>query len=173
MQWMTDRENTDLLGIHHTANGRSTDTQKAYDRLVEEGEGKLTSYSIVILLDWKNKKATVKNMPWDRIKVTNHAFGVSLHSIGISVDANFETDPWEPWIEDALVSTIIAVFTEKKKDGSLRWPDLSVARIFGHSDLVKFDKRNATACPGKNLRAALPKIKKRVEDSLRKMGAHR
>ena len=172
MQWMTTRKKTDLIVLHHTANGRSTDMDAAYDRLVDEGRSRLESYSIVILLDWKAKKAPIKNMPWPRSSVTNHAFGCSLHSIGISIDANFENDPWEDWIENELVYLIVTLFDAKDEDGYL-WPDLEVRNILAHRECVKFDKRNATACNGKNFYGAMRTIIKRVEAETKKRGCYR
>lgn len=172
MQWMTTRKKTDLIVLHHTANGRSTDLDEAYDRLVDEGRNRLESYSIVILLDWKAKKAHIKNMPWSRSSVTNHAFGCSLHSMGISVDANFETDPWEDWIENELVYLICTLFEAKDEHGYL-WPDLSVSRILAHRDCVKFSPKNATACNGKHFYAAMGKILQRIEAETKKRGCYR
>lgn len=173
MQWMTERTSTEWIVLHHTTNGRSADLEKAYQRLVEEGKHRLESYSIVVLLDWTAKKALIKDMPWSRSKVTNHAFGISKKGIGISIDANFEVDAWEPWIENELVFLLVSLFEAKDTSGRFQWPELSVKRIIGHRDATRFDRRNATACPGRNFYQDLPRIIARLEAEIKKRGCYR
>ncbi len=175
---MAERLRTEWIVFHHTANARAHSVDQRYNELVEEGKRRLESYSIVILLDWEKKKAIVKDMPWARSKVTNHAFGCSMISMGISVDANFENDPFDPWIENEVKFALLSLFLDRDemkptgKDGKhpYTWPDLSVKRIIAHRDCIRFSKKNATACNGRNFYAAMPRIVAWLEGELRKRG---
>ena len=81
--------------------------------------------------------------------------GENSSSIGIVVFGNYEVDP----VTDKIVDGVAKLIAELKDRKAIK---KGKTIILGHKDT------DATACPGKNLHAALPKIRKRVRHFRRK-----
>lgn len=90
--------------------------------------------------------------------VSNGTYGINQQAWNICVDGNFEHQV--PTADE--IHAVVQVLASKLK--SWGWRKRDVSRIIGHSQAgaLLSPRRYGTACPGKNMIAKLPEIRRRV-----------
>lgn len=141
--YLSEREHTDLIVIHHTGNPQNDNLSAAtiHDSHIAQGWAGIGYHFVV------RKNGTVElGRPVECLG--SHAYGENYHSIGIHICGNFELDGAVPTSEqiEATARLLADLATEYQII-------IDAETVVGHRDLM------ATACPGQNLYALLSTIR--------------
>lgn len=170
-QWGADESRTRPTGsfvprgvtIHHTAgaNSYSPDQVPAILRGIQQFHTRERGWSDIgynALVDrygrvWEGRRGGL-----DQPSVGAHATSYNSLTVGISVIGDFQSAPVPQATVDALVAAVRRVATRNgfSPQGTWQAPRGTLPRVFGHGDV------NPTDCPGANLRALLPEIRRRA-----------
>ena len=148
--------------IHHSA---SNDSTTGLEQLQAERRHRNEGYNVVIddddalrnpaagrdgRADWTQDAADTE--------VSNGTYGINAKAWNVCIDGNFEVA--KP-TEDEIATLVQVVAAKVKRWG---WRKADVVRIISHKEagLKLSSTRYGTACPGRNLIARIPEIRRRV-----------
>lgn len=138
--------------VHHSA---ANDLYSTPDTLKAERRNRGEGYNFII--DDVGGKTVAVQDALDTT-ISNGVYGINTSSWNICIDGNFEHQHPSAGELHALVQVIAT------KVRGWGWRKTDVIKIIGHqyAGLYLSAKRYGTACPGRNLIALLPEIRRRV-----------